>query len=162
MITTKITGGSAIAAGLENKAAKGMSAIEQAVRRSALDLVAYIKSQKLSDQVLHVKTGTLRRSITAQFSSSGSKFTAKVGTNLVYARIHEYGFNGQVNVRAFQRMQTVAWGKLMKTPKKVNVRAHAMHMKMPERPFMRPSLEENRDKIITDIRRAITEALTAS
>lgn len=144
--------------------------VEDTVVKEALNLVAYIKSQKLSDQILHVKTGRLRRSITARFEGLGSDtFRAIVGTNVQYARIHEYGFSGSVNVKAHvvkghQRIQTIAFGKLMNQPRKVTVREHtvkehAAFMKMPARPFLRPALEENAERITTNIRKALTGAL---
>ena len=158
-ITTEIRGGAALNARLDQAGNRAMGAVEKAIKTCALELVAYIKSKKLSDQVLKVRTGTLRRSITAQFESSGNSFTARVGTNLVYARIHEFGFKGTVNVKEHQRLQTMAWGKLMKNPKSVSVRSHAVNMNTPKRPYLGPSLEENKERYITNIRRALTEVL---
>lgn len=143
--------------------------IEDTVVREALNLVGYIKAQKLSDQVLHVRTGRLRRSITARFEGKGTdKFRAFVGTNVKYARIHEYGFEGTVNVKAHvvkehQRMQSIAFGKLMKEPRMVTIRSHTVQdhataMKMPARPFMRPALQENAERITMNIRKALTGA----
>lgn len=149
-----------------------LARIEDTVVREALNLVAYIKKDKLSDQVLRVRTGRLRRSITARFEGKGTgTFTAIVGTNVRYARIHEYGFEGTVNVKEhkvkeFKRLQTMAFGKLMKEPKMVSVKshvvkAHTMNMKMPARPFMRPALEENAPRITANIRKALTEGVSA-
>src|SRR3989304_768029 len=47
--------------------------------------------EKLTGIVLHIRTGTLRRSITNQVFRSGPKIIGKIGSNLVYARIHEFG-----------------------------------------------------------------------
>ena len=130
--------------------------IEKSVKAEALNLLAYVKAQKLSDQILHVRTGRLRRSITARFEGSGKEnFRALVGTNVEYARVHEFGFKGEVDVKSHQRTMTMAWGKLMKTPKTVTVRAHKLKMNMPERSFLRSSLTENRDRIVGNIRKAI-------
>lgn len=162
----------AVAERLARLSSRMLTRIEDTVTREALNLVAYIKKNKLSDQVLHVRTGRLRRSITARFEGKGTgTFTAIVGTNVRYARIHEYGFEGTVNVKEhkvkeFQRLQTVAFGKLMKEPKTVNVKshivkAHTMNLKMPARPYMRPSLEENAPRITTNIRKALTEGISS-
>lgn len=159
IITANIVGSDKVTSGLESRKSSAMGAIERAVKSSALSLVAYIKKEKLSGQVLNVKTGTLRRSITARFETAGNEIRAYVGTNLKYARIHEYGFKGQVPVKAHQRMMNVAWGRRVKEPRMIDVRAHAMKMNVPARPFMAPSLAENREKISSDIRRALVGAL---
>jgi phage gpG-like protein len=134
--------------------------VEKAVTVEALNLVGYVKANKLSDQVLKVRTGRLRRSITAKFEGEGSgNFRAKVGTNVRYARAHEEGFSGSVQVPEHSRRQTVAWGKIMREPKVVTVRAHSMQMNIEARPFLRPSLTENLDRIKGNIRKALTEGL---
>jgi phage gpG-like protein len=46
---------------------------------------------KLSGPVLNTRTGLLRDSINAQVEDDGSAITGTVGTNVVYAGIHEYG-----------------------------------------------------------------------
>jgi phage gpG-like protein len=65
--------------------------VEDEVKRLGIMLLNKVKSEKLSGQVLNVKTGRLRRSINMKFTSSANSASASVGTNLVYARIHEFG-----------------------------------------------------------------------
>ena len=142
---------------------------ESAVKVEALNLVAYIKEKKLSDVVLRVRTGRLRRSITAKFEGQGSStFIALVGTNVKYARIHELGFEGTVqvpehNVKSHSRTMTTAFGKPLPEPRVVNVRAHVVkafgkHMKMKARPFLAPSLQENLSRIIDNVKKALGKA----
>ncbi len=50
-----------------------------------------IKSKALSGQILKVQTGVLRRSVKTDTWGSGKKSGGKVGTNIVYAPIHEFG-----------------------------------------------------------------------
>lgn len=159
IITARVTGADKVVAGLEQRKVSAMGAVERAVKSSALSLVAYIKQEKLSGQVLNVKTGTLRRSIAARFETVDGEVRAYVGTNLKYARIHEYGLKGQVPVKAHQRMMNVAWGRRVKNPHMIDVRAHAMNVNIPARPFMAPSLAENREKITANIRQALAGAL---
>src|SRR4051812_49353550 len=64
--------------------------VAKTVRQLGLMLLTRVK-QKLSDDVLHVRTGRLRRSINMKFEDNGFSVTATVGTNVVYARIHEMG-----------------------------------------------------------------------
>lgn len=144
--------------------------VESAVQIEAFNLVSYIKQKKLSDVVLHVRTGRLRRSITARFEGQGSStFLALVGTNVKYARIHELGFEGTVqvpehNVRAHSRRMTTAFGKPLPEPKIVDVRAHVVkafgkNVKMKARPFLAPSLQENLARIIANVQKALGKAI---
>lgn len=158
-ISASIKGADRVVAGLAAKAVTLPKAVQQSVQRGALDLVAHVKQNKLSGQVLQVRTGTLRRSINAKFENGGDVFKALVGTNLKYARIHEYGFQGAVQVKAHQRMMKTAWGKPVKVPHKIDVRAHAMNMKMKARPFMQPALDDKREGILGGVRAALIEAL---
>ena len=64
---------------------------QQALLQSALLLEAHIKQHKLSGQVLHVRSGRLRSSISHRLERRGDDLMAIVGTNVVYARIHEFG-----------------------------------------------------------------------
>lgn len=158
-LSTEIRGADALVRGFDKRSSAAMGAVERAVKVAALGLVGYIKKEKLSGQVLNVRSGTLRRSVTARFESSGTEHRAYVGTNVKYARIHEYGFKGQVPVKAHQRMMTTAWGRKVREPRMIGVRAHAMKMNMPARPYMAPSVAENREKITGDVRKALVEAL---
>ena len=184
MITVKIKPGEeeALRFRLGSVVAKVNDRIGQAVTREAINLVGYIVQNKLSkggkdkggnvrDGALHVQTGRLRRSITYKTEQVGDTFRAMVGTNVKYARVHELGFQGEVNVpehgvKEFQRMQSMAFGKMMKQPRMVTVKAHvvkahSMKMNIQPRPFLRPSLDENRGRIQTNIKAAIVEALRA-
>lgn len=140
-----------------------------AVEREAINLTAYIKDQKLNGQVLNVRTGTLRRSITYEMMSHDLSFRATVGTNVSYARQWELGFSGQVTIREHVvkqhlRMITRAFGRELKSPRKITVREYVMrehpqNVNIKPRPFLRPALEENRDRIVTNIRKAVLTAL---
>lgn len=158
-ITTRIVNKGAplrVLAGAELKALHGVS---RAIKIEVLSLLAYIKVNKLSDQILHVRTGRLRRSITARFEDNGATYSKGIiGTNVSYARAHEEGVNKTVSVKAHTRVISQAFGKPI-SPREVNVRAHPMKMNLPARPFMRTSLEENKPRIMTNIRKALGEAI---
>jgi HK97 gp10 family phage protein len=66
-------------------------ALFKGVQSAAIGLSSYIKSGKLSGQILNVRTGTLRRSITAQTEDRGNEIVGQVGTNVKYAKFHEFG-----------------------------------------------------------------------
>lgn len=169
MIQAQILGVEGVVTKLSEVAQRANEVIRRAIKREAIHLAAYVKEFKLTDQVLHVRTGRLRRSITTRFVDVGSTgLRAFVGTNVKYAAIHEFGFTDSVTVKAhtvksFTRMQTTAFGKPIE-PRQVNVRAHVVRehsakMNMPARPFLFPSLEENRERITGNIRAAIAKAL---
>jgi phage gpG-like protein len=54
-------------------------------------LVKVVRERKLSGQVLHERTGKLKRSLRTRTTGSGGVYEVHVGSNLVYAGIHEHG-----------------------------------------------------------------------
>lgn len=116
------------------------------LEHQGLELAQYIKTQELSGQVLQNRTGTLRRSITmTPFRSSGQ---VTVGTNVLYAKVHEFG--------AVIKAKNVPYLKFQ-TPD------GAWHMKkqvlVPARPFLRPALIRNRGKIQEALAKAVSRAV---
>lgn len=66
--------------------------------------VERLAKQKVNGQVLRRRTGNLSRSISTQnVSADDSEVRYRVWTNVPYARVHEYGFEGVVNVKAHYR-----------------------------------------------------------
>jgi phage gpG-like protein len=150
-------------------------------RFSAL-LQARVK-EKLSDDVLHVRTGTLRRSINRSVTAMEDGVEAVVGTNIEYAPIHEYGFHGEVSVREHARRittgsrvestldkiriaRTMRHGELGPASRRTRfvngvsiVKAHTMQMNMPERSFLRSALRELEAVAVVEVRRAAVAAL---
>jgi hypothetical protein len=127
----------------------------------ATELAEYIRVEKLSGQVLNRVSGALRRSVypdkreTADTVSGG----ARAGLDVPYAKAHEYGIQRNVVVSAFHRMQTMAWGKPMKTPREVLVNQHSSYLNLPERSYMRSSLREQAPEGIAELRAAVREAI---
>jgi phage gpG-like protein len=122
-----------------------------AVDRLSIEVQALVKDTKLSGQVLHTRTGTLRRSINRKVTKTPASVTAEVGTNVSYAAVHEYGFTGPVDVREHTRK--MAGGGT------ANVRAHVMNMRMPERSFLRSTLDEQAEHIRETLRAAALHSL---
>lgn len=125
--------------------------IYQAVNRLSLRLLRHVKADKLSGQVLKNRTGRLRRSINRKVTSSENAIIATVGTNVSYAAAHEYGFHGNVSVKAHLRKLTKAFGKAIKNPHQIEVRASTRKMNMPERSFLRSSLKDLAPTIRTEL-----------
>ena len=87
---------------------------------------------------LAVQSGRLRRSINENVTVSKDRVVAQIGTNVKYGRIHEYG--GTIK-NAFGKGITV---------------------KMPERPFLRPSVKEKKPRIMELILDGFMEAYKKS
>jgi len=137
MIRGELVGDKAVIRSLEEQRLRVVSGVEKVVMRLTMKLLRLVKL-KLSDDVLRVRSGRLRRSVNAQFTGSGAKTQGEVGTNVAYARVHEYGLT--VTVEEHMRMQKLAWGRAMKTPRQVLVKAH--QVRFPERSFLRSALRE--------------------
>ncbi len=127
--------------------------------RISIEVQRDVKGLKLSGQVLHVRTGTLRRSINREVKLTGDVVEAVIGTNVAYAHAHEYGFKGKVDVREHLRTIKMAWGRALKEPKRVTVHAHQMMMNLPERSFLRSVLREREASATAAIRLAATESV---
>lgn len=156
----------------------GMAA---AMRRALSDGIMKVHrraSLNLSGRVLRVQTGRLRQSLQTSVEADGS--AAVVGTNVEYARIHEYG--GRTGPHAifprnlsgalrFPRSGLAA--SLLTTTRRGTIRrgaynaallqfAHAVQHPgsvMPARPYMRPALVDSVDDIRAAFRRHIGAAL---
>jgi hypothetical protein len=151
MIAMSVTGDRAVILELKSIGIRLRERIREAVTRQTMALVAYVKTEKLSGQVLKTRSGTLRRKINGKVSETPTSVTGTIGAgNLAYALAHEYGFDGEVNVRAHVR-QAIGGP--------VNVRAHLRHMHLPERSFLRSGLRDRRAAIAADLERAVAQAV---
>jgi len=139
------------------------------VQRLALMLVAKVKEEKLSGQVLNVRTGTLRRSIYQQLSSNTSRVCAFVGTNVEYAGIHEFGgtvpeVTGKLMVfpkpGLDERFMTATGNLKGKFARERDLLVFTMKHKaftLPARSFLRSALEEMEPIILAEVNRATAE-----
>jgi hypothetical protein len=124
-------------------------------------MVHIVKEEKLTGQVLGQKTGKLRGSINGRVDElSDITVTGIVGANMGearYARFWEYGFTGVEQVREHLQMKTMAWGRPMKNPHQVTVRAHERTVNQPARSYLRSTLAEERAAILADLARVAAE-----
>lgn len=100
--------------------------------------------KKVSDDVLKVRSGTLKRSIDYEVEKSGGDFTTRIGTNVWYGRLHEFG--GTFTVPAHERT-------VKGSDEKQQVRAHKMVI--PARPWLTPAFNEN----IGEAQQAVADAV---
>ncbi|WP_107812811.1 HK97 gp10 family phage protein [Neisseria sicca] len=159
MLKMEFIGGDVLAAVLRSYGDKVQTAIVQSIGRSALKLQSEVMQNRLSGQVLNVRTGNLRRSIHQRVTNTGSAVIGEVNTNVRYGKAHEYGFAGTVNVKASLRQARQAFGRPLKSPRYVQVRAHSRNVRLPERSFLRTALRDMKTEIEADLRNSVKGAL---
>jgi len=128
------------------------------IGRLTLNLLTKVKRDKLSGQVLNVRTGRLRRSINQKVTTVDGLVVGTVGTNVEYAAVHEYGFKGAVSVKEHLRTIKMAWGVPI-PPKRVTVSAHNRNMNLPMRSFLRSALSDMDAEIMTELRASVGRAI---
>lgn len=159
MIKGELLNGNRAAKNLKDKGSTLQTNLTKSIARLVLVLMVKVKGSKLSGQVLNVRTGRLRRSINQRVEGINTPVVAGyVGTNVKYARPHEYGFEGSVNVKQSLRMQVMAWGRPIE-PVQTIVRAHKRAVTLPERSFLRSALADMTPQIRRELVGAVTEAI---
>ncbi len=154
----------ALLARLKNIPVKMRRALVTAVTRLSVETQRKVMVEKLSGQVLHVRTGTLRRSINREVTEEADGVFAIVGTNVRYAAIHEYG--GTILLKPRERTVhfkmnkdgTLKQGFSKKKEATVSIKTAARsvgtYVNMPERSFLRSTMTEMAPRIRTEIKRA--------
>lgn len=90
----------------------------------------------LSGRVLHRRTGRLRNSILTRVTQSTHSVTGEIGSNVVYARIHELG--GVITPKKAKALKFYIPGVGWRTSQKVTI---------PSRPYLRPALMDSLPEI---------------
>ncbi len=119
---------------------------------------------RLREMPVAVHSGLVRAitklGIDLRVDQSATVVAATVFTDSAYARAHEYGFAGTVNVRASLRRITESFGRPI-SGKTISVRAYSRRMDLPERSFLRSALEDMapaiRDEVEASLRETVTE-----
>lgn len=150
MIIGQLVGGEQLISRINAMPAAIKGRLKTTIQRLTFQLLSHVKADKLSDQVLRVRTGRLRRSITQEVQIEGEKIIGIVGTNVEYARAHEYGYTGAVTVKSHIRR--------LKTGKETNVRSYSRNANIKERSFLRSALSDMESKITEDIQAALISA----
>lgn len=159
MISLTTVGDAEIVRKFDQFPAKLHDEVKKGIGRLALMLARNVQRDKLSGQVLKVRTGRLRRSISSVVEDNGNLVSGIVSTAVKYAPPHEFGFHGTVSVREHVREIKQAFGRSI-APKQITVRAHEAKMNLPVRSFLRSALHEFeasgavRTEIEADIARA--------
>ena len=85
---------------------------------------------------LHVRSGTLRRSIQSGISKSGNTITAYLGSSVIYSAIHELG--GVIKPKGGNK-----WLRFPIQGQWVSVK----EVVIPARPYLQPAITENLERI---------------
>jgi len=158
-IKVTVENGEIVARWLGELPKKITPALIQALNEYVMRLATHIRFQKLSGQVLHKRTGRLRESILPIFArQSGGLIWAGIGTNVKYAKIHEFGGVTRPHLilpRWKKALHFVKDGKdvfatKVKHPGSV----------IPARPYIRPSFEETQDQLVAGLEKAISESIS--
>lgn len=137
---------------------KIIASVYNAIKKDTTLLTTKIKNDKLSNNVLNVRSGNLRNSIHNRVVDSGNVIKGEVFSDSKYAAAHEYGFNGSETVKAHMMRMTKAYGKPIQA-KEILVRSFTRHMKIKQSSFMRSSLNELENTIYSDIDIAVKSNL---
>jgi phage gpG-like protein len=148
---------------------KLQASLTRAVQRLSIKLQGNVMASKLSGQVLHVRTGTLRRSINQKVEQSGNTIRGSVGTNVEYAAIHEYGgtifIPPRIRKTHFKMdkygniKQGFAKKREANLTKEHAARSFGTHVTFPERSFLRSALKDMEPEILATLNEATAEAV---
>jgi phage gpG-like protein len=141
------------------------ASVLKTVESLSLELKALVVA-KLSGQVLNVRTGDLRRSITSEVADSSTSVVGKVFSagDVKYAAIHEFG--GVIHHPGgtpYIVTKDMAMGALFVSKATAANFKHPLpvtkphDIPMPERSFMRSSLKDMRAEIIERLKAAVHE-----
>ena len=159
MLTVQLTGADALDKRLQNLPTALQSALQAKAADLADRLRRHVTDDKLSGQVLRIRTGALKASIAAEVTDQTDQVLVRVFSSgdVKYAAIQEYG--GQTSphdivpdkakVLAFFAHGGTVFAK----------RVHHPGSHIPERSYLRSSLADMADQIVADFKDAAAAAL---
>lgn len=126
-------------------------ALRRTLERETILLQRHVVEDKLSGQVLNVRTGTGRRSITATVEDGpGGSLVGRVGTNLGYMIANEFG----AQIPEIRPVHAKALHWMSPTGESVFAMRAAAHT-LPERSFLRSALADRHDAIVAAFRNTV-------
>jgi phage gpG-like protein len=132
-----------------------VSSASDAERKEALFRVGLLVQNEAKLNIRRhrlIDTGRLINSIQFKLVDKTFGQSVLVGSfGVPYAKVHEYGFAGNVDVKNHTRTINQAFGKPI-APTQVEVRAHSRYQRIRARPYLRPALAKMRRQIMQIIR----------
>ncbi len=152
MIGIQIIGAESVIARFQGAPERLRQALTAATMRLAILAQRRVMETKLSGQVLHVRTGRLRRSINVAPIVEGDRIGARTGTNVEYGRTWEL-----TGIRARtvepRTKKALFWKGAQHPVRRVEIPAQA------PRPFLSVVLEEMRAQARTELTAAAQGAI---
>ena len=100
MIGIRIIGAESVVARFQGATERVRAALTATTMRLAIEAQRKVMAEKLSGQVLHVRTDRLRASVNVQPISEAGRIGASTGTNVSYGAYWELGFRRRVGAGA--------------------------------------------------------------
>lgn len=163
--------------GLDTLDARVLQGAEKGMAAGLEDTIGHIRRNKLLGQVLNRRTGQLIKSIERDTRIvEGQGVVGRIGSNLPYAAVHEFGFAGTQQVRAHIRATGASFGRkggAQYTGKAAarrlrtgsvafqQVKAHARRVNFKERSFVRSAIRDKTQTIMDRVARDIQLATEA-
>src|SRR5271156_3072776 len=158
MLTVSIDGVDALRTRLDAYPAALASELAAKAQELASALADKVKYEKLAGEVLASRSGALAASIAAEVSGDGEDVAATVGSfgDVKYAAIQEYGgktgaheiLPGKASVLAFIAGGAMHFARRIEHPGSA----------IPERSYLRSSLDDMRDEIVATLAAAAAES----
>lgn len=161
LLNVTLVGDTEVVAKLRTLGPGLVEALSRKVTALRLMLEAYIKTEKLSGQVLNRRTSALFRSITGETIVQAMAVWGRVFSSgdVKYAAIHEFG--GTIPAHKIEASKADAL-HFMIGGKEIFVKSVQIpDVHMPERSFMRSGLSDKREVIETGLKDAVLEELQA-
>jgi phage gpG-like protein len=140
MLTFTLEGDRLVIEGLNRASDQAREAVRIGIGRTTLQLLTAVKEDKLSGQVLQVRTGRLRRSINQRVDVSGGSVVGTVGTNVSYGKTHELGLTIKAHLVEAKKAKALRFQLGGKTMFRKSVMIPAV--KMPKRSFLMSALQD--------------------
>ena len=130
------------------------SRIAQVTRQLGRALQHDVQNNKLTGQVVKVRSNVLASSINRQFEENGGNFIATVGTDVPYAKILEFGVSRPwlIEARTAKTLRFAVGGRTL-------FRKRVLHPPVRERSFLRASSRDLATTIRAEYAHAAEEAI---
>ena len=157
MIELGIGGDEAAAERFASMAARVHRRLLDAVAAGGMALQAHVVQDALSGQVLKARSGRLKDSIAVTLSDNGDGVAARIGSDAPYAAIQEFGGKTAPHVIIARNAAVLAFRLGGRTV--FARRVQHPGSRLPARPFLRPALADQADRIRDSLRAAVGAAI---
>lgn len=155
VITGRVVGVERVQVSLGIAPTRIIDAVRKAVRILGYELERIVKTDTLTGQVLHRRTGMGARSVNTRFSSTPTSETASTGTANKYMRAWQTGFHVPERVIEPKNAQALFWPGALHPVRSVRQPARDVAA----RPFLTIGLNILRPRIAPAIQSAATAGL---